>query len=197
MRRPTPAVAFSSLALAGALAVALVLGGCGAAAPSGGGHVAAAPPATLPARAVSYLPSTLKPLRSELLAREAGAPGLRQKLGVWGFVVGADRYFQGESHRLQLVDSRTLRFRTAAGADSYVTFTRGHLGSYLGSLPRIRRFETLERTGFLAVGQPCACHLANPAFLGVVSQGPTVTWLEINGPGATPRALASLIARAP
>jgi hypothetical protein len=158
-------------------------------------HVAA--PATLPAEAVSYLPSTNKPLSVGFLTREAGAPQLRAQLGAWGFLAGADRYFQGESHRLQVVDSRTLRFRSGGGASSFVKFMRGHLSSYIGLTATIRRYNTSGRTGFVAKGQPCACHLAQPAFLAVVARGPTVTWLEINGPEATPRALSSLIARAP
>jgi hypothetical protein len=183
---------------------ALTLAGCGSGAASSSGGAAGlssashvTPPATLPAKAVRYLPSAAKPLSVWFLAREAGAPQLRAELPSWGYLAGADRYFQGESRRLQMVDSRTLRFRSPAGASSYVQFMRGHLSSYIGSLPRIRPFATLGRSGILATGQQCACHLANPAFLAIVSRGAMVTWLEINGPGATPRALGSLIARAP
>jgi hypothetical protein len=96
-----------------------------------------------------------------------------------------------------VVDSRTLRFRNALGAASFVQFMGAHLSSYVGSLPRIHRYAAEGRTGIVAIGQPCACHLANPALLAIISRGGTVTWLEINGPTATPRALASLIARAP
>jgi hypothetical protein len=182
---------------------ALAIAGCGSTTPGDGSgaavisapHVAA--PATLPAEAVSYLPSTTKPLSVGFLAREAGAPQLRAQLGAWGFLDGADRYFQGESHRLQVVDSRTLRFRSSGGASSFVQFMRGHLSSYIGLVATIRRYHRSGRTGFVAKGQPCACHLAQPAFLAIVARGQTVTWLEINGPEATPRALSSLIARAP
>jgi hypothetical protein len=187
-----------------ALLLAATLTGCGSSATSSpvAGTVASslihlAPPETLAAQAVRYLPSSVKPLSVSFLARESGSPLLRAQLPAWGFIAGADRYFQGESRELQVVDSRTLRFRSAAGATSFVQFMRDHLSSYLGSLPRIRHYQTLGRTGILAVGQPCACHLANPAYLAIVARGPTVTWLEINGPGATPKALGSLIARAP
>jgi hypothetical protein len=40
---------------------------------------------------------------------------------------------------------------------------------------------------------PCACHLANPAFIGVLIQGNDVVWLEINGPDATPALLVRLL----
>jgi hypothetical protein len=169
---------------------ALALGGCG-------GGVAHAPPDTLPASAVPYLASSLKPISAASLAREAQAPGLARKLGDWGYQAGADRYFQGESRELQMVDSRTLRFGDASGASAFVSFVRSHAAAYLGSFPRLRHFASRGRRGMLAISQQCQCHLSNPAYLGVVSRGSTVSWLEINGPGATPRRLASLIGRAP
>ncbi len=184
--------------------VALGVAGCGSSAGSGpapgtasaSSHADAAAP-TLPADAVAYLPSRRKALDAAFLAREAQAPALTAALARWGFYAGEDRYFQGESRRLQLVDSRTLRFRTGSGASGYVDFMRGHLDAYLGSYPKLHRFSSQGRAGFLAAGQECQCHLADPAFLAAVAGRRTVTWLEINGPGATPRTLRSLIARAP
>jgi hypothetical protein len=124
-------------------------------------------------------------------------PALAHELSAWGFVVGADRYFQGQSHDLQLVDSRTLQFKDAHGASAFIAFVRAHAAAYLGSFPRVRGFASRGRIGIVAVAQECQCHLAQPAYLGVVAREGTVTWLEINGPGATPRRLASLMARAP
>jgi hypothetical protein len=173
-----------------AVVAALVIAGCG-------GGSRATPPSTLPAAAVPYLPSSLKPLTAAGLAREARAPGLSRNLSDWGYLAGSDRYFQGESRQLQVVDSRTLRFKSARGASAFVEFVREHAGAYLGSFPRVRGFASEGRRGILAVAQQCQCHLANPAYLGVVSRGPTVTWLEINGPGATPRRLSALLAHAP
>lgn len=158
---------------------------------------ASKPVATLPPHAVPYLPSTLSSLTAARLAREAGAPQLRRQLGAWGFLGGSDRYFQGESRQLQVVDSRALRFKSAGGAAKFVGFVRLHAATYLGSFPGMRRFSSRGRTGILATAQECQCHLANPAFLAVVAHGGTVTWLEINGPGATPHRLAQLIAAAP
>jgi hypothetical protein len=173
-----------------ALAAALVCAGCGA---------ASAPPAvpTLPASAVAYLPSTVTSLTPSFLARETEAPALRAQLGGWGFQSGRRRYFQGESRHLQVVDSRTLRFRGAAGASAFVGFLRGHLDPYLGGFAAVRRLESDGRVGFVATAQECQCHLANPAYLAAVAHGGTVTWLEINGPGATRTMLTALLARAP
>ena len=180
------------LALLGALAGAL--GACGS---SGAAAPPVTPPATLSAHAVPYLPSSLHALSRAELAREAGAPKLREQLRAWGFLAGADRYFQGESRQLQVVDSRALRFASASGAGEFVAFVRDHAAAYLGSFPRMHAFSSRGRTGILAVAQPCTCHLANPAFLAVVARGSVVTWLEINGPGATSGRLAQLIAAAP
>jgi hypothetical protein len=152
---------------------------------------------TLSPHAVPYLPSKVHTVTGATLAKEAGTPALRRRLRRWGFVAGSDRYFQGESRQLQVVDSRALRFKRASGASNFVAFVRLHASAYLGAYPGLRGFSSRGRTGILATAQPCACHLANPAFLGVVARGGTVTWLEINGPGASARRLTQLIAAAP
>ena len=97
------------LGTAGLVVVAGLLSACGSSSTTSSPPPVASPPATLPARAVPYLPSTLKPLTATLLTREAQAPDLAASLRTWGFQSGSDRYFQGESHRLQVVESRTLR----------------------------------------------------------------------------------------
>jgi hypothetical protein len=173
-------------------AAALVCAGCGA---SSAATTTTVP--TLPASAVTYLPSTVTPVTASFLAREAEAPGLRARLGGWGFVAGRRRYFQGESRRLQVVDSRTLRFRGGAGASAFVAFLRAHLAPYLGGFATVRGLSSAGRSGFVATAQECQCHLANPAYLAAVAHGGTVTWLEINGPRATRALLATLLARAP
>jgi hypothetical protein len=171
-------------------AAALVCAGCGASS-----STVTVP--TLPASAVGYLPSTVAPLTPSFLAREAQAPALRGQLSGWGFQTGRRRYFQGESRRLQVVDSRTLRFRGGAGASAFVGFLRAHLNPYLGGFAAVHPLVSDGRSGFIATAQECQCHLANPAYLAAVARGGTVTWLEINGPGATRRTLAALLARAP
>jgi hypothetical protein len=179
------------------LAVAAIAGaGCARSTSTGTGVAWSAPP-TLPARAVPYLPSSVKLLGSTVLAREVREPVLATYLGTWGFVGGSDRYFQGESRRLQVVDSRTLRFERAGGATAYVGFMRAHASTILGSFPVVKAFVSRGRSGFLAVAQQCQCHLANPALLAVLARGGVVTWLEINGPGADKRQLTRLLAGAP
>ena len=182
-----------------AAAVAVAVAGCGRSgdAPKGSATARSSPPATLAPDAVPYLPSSVRTVTEHGLAREFQAPALASELRGWGYVSGSSRYFQGESRRLQVVDSRTLRFRSPRGASAFVGFVRVHTGPYLGSFAQVHGFASRGRRGILAVGQPCQCHLANPALLGVVSRGATVTWLLINGPGATVRRLAALLSRAP
>jgi hypothetical protein len=158
---------------------------------------AAASPRTLAPGAVPYLPSTRKALSASFLARESQVPGLAGRLAGWGYVAGAQRYFQGESRKLQVVDARTLRFRGAPGASAFIGFMRGHLNAYLGAFSNVRSFVLGGRSGIVAAGQECQCHLANPSYLALLDRAGTVTWLEINGPGATRALLAALLARAP
>ena len=180
-------------ALTALTAVGLASGGCGAAAPRRPAHTTTLP--VLPARAVAYLPSALKPLTAARLAREAGMHSLKRDLSAWGFRAGTERYFQGESRRLQVVDSRTLRFRSAAGAAAFVRFVARNPTPYLGSFAGVRALTINGRPGKLLIAQPCQCHLANPALLGVIASGASVSWLEINGPRATRGALVRLMAQ--
>jgi hypothetical protein len=157
-----------------------------------------APPPVLAASAVPYLPSTTAPVTAHDLAADANIASLSDTISHLGFVVGAQRTFQGQSkHRLQLVISRTLRFTTAAGARGFVRFVRRHAGDYVGQVPTVKPLRSGGRPGSLIVAPLCACHMAQPALLALVSSGRDVTWLEINGPGATPATLAALLARAP
>jgi hypothetical protein len=183
--RHTPAVLLGAIAL-------------GASACGGADKVASGPPPpVLSASAVSYLPSTVHPLTAARLAREIRRPALAGELARWGFVAAAERSFQGESHRLNVVDSRTLQFSGAAGARAYVAFVRANAATYLGAYPMARRFVSAGRSGWMFRAQSCACPGATPLWLGVASAGPRVTWLEINGPDATAATLRKLAANAP
>ena len=147
--------------------------------------------------AVAYLPSTVRRLTAADLAREIRRPALARGPAPVGFTAAAERSFQGESHRLTVVDSRTLDFRTAAGARSFVTFVHAHVAAYLGVFPTVHRSAAGGRSGWTFRAQSCACPGSMPLWLGVTSAGRRVTWLEINGPTATARTLAALEARAP
>src|SRR5437588_691584 len=98
-----------------AAAVAIVSAGCAA---RGGGDAPA--PAVLRAGAVPYLPSSERTLSADDLAHDAQSPVLAGRLDGWGLRAAAERTFQGQSRRLQLVVSRTLVFDRVRGARAYV-----------------------------------------------------------------------------
>jgi hypothetical protein len=159
---------------------------------------AAAVPSALPASALSYLPSHATVVSSDLLAKDASLGSLPSTLDHLGFVTGRQRVFQGPSKReLQYVESRTLHFSTPAGAAGYVAYVRQHAGAYVGQIPTVKPLVSRGRSGVLIIAPLCACHMAQPNLYGIVSSGRRVTWLEINGPGATRTALAALLAHAP
>ena len=155
-------------------------------------------PAVLPASAVAYLPSRVSPVTTSLLERDADVSSIPATLGKLGFVSGAQRTFQGPSRRrLQVVVSRTLRFQTPAGAAAYVRFVHDHAGDYVGQIPTLKPLSSAGRSGWMIVAPLCACHMAQPDLLAVVSGGRNVTWLMVNGPGAKPKVLRALLAQAP
>jgi len=166
------------------------------------GHADSTPPpplpAVLPASAVAYLPSHVTRVTTADLTKDADVASIPATLGRLGYVSGAQRTFQGPSkHRLQVVVSRTLRFRTAAGAASFVRFVHDHAGDYVGQIPTLKPLRSAGRSGWLIIAPLCACHMAQPDLLAVVSGGRDVTWLMVNGPGAKPPVLRSLLAQAP
>jgi hypothetical protein len=181
--------------------VAVLAAALAGAAPAGCGGderaAAAPPPAALAAAEVPYLESRARTLTAQVVAREAADPALAGRLADWGYEGGSSRYFQGQSRRLQVVDSRTLRFRTPAGAASFMRFVRANPGSFFPGAGPVRAFSSEGRRGIVVEGLPCSCHLATPALFSALPRGTTVSTLEINGPRATVRALKALAAAAP
>lgn len=193
-------------AVASLVAVALLTAGC--ATSSGGQGSDSAAPASVaattpnPAELASLLPSdalkvdsTARYVTSELLAKDAPVPGLAVALVSMGFLRGVQRNFQGESKHISLAVSRTLRFADAAGAARFVAFVHSNRVDYFGIGAESAALRVSGRTGFVFQPPACACHMAQPDVVGIVARGDQVTWLEINGPDATPALLRELIAR--
>jgi hypothetical protein len=175
------------------VAAALWLSACG----GDDKRPSAPPPPTLPAAAVPYLESTERALTAPVVAREAGLPRLADQLAEWGYDGGASRYFQGQSKRLQVVDSRAYRFRTTTGAAAFMRLIRENPAAFFPGAGDTRDFSAGGRRGIAADGLPCSCHLAQPALFAAVSDGTTVRSLEINGARASRRVLRALVARTP
>jgi hypothetical protein len=143
--------------------------------------------------AVPGIPSVTRVLTANVLANDASIPALAANLRSWGYIDGRERTFQGESRHLMLVISRSLIFKDAVGAGDFVAFVQSNGAAYFGRTTTLRPLSAQGRSGWLFAPPPCACHLANPAFIGVLAVGSSVVWLEINGPDATPELLVGLL----
>ncbi len=146
----------------------------------------------LAASAVPGVPYTTTVLTVSELSKDAAIPGLESMFSSWGYVDGAERTFQGQSHHLTYVLSRSLAFHDSAGALAYVAFVHDNTTAYFG-VAGVQELTAQGRPGWQFTPAACACHMANPVEVGVVSNGSTVSWLEINGPDASPALLLSLL----
>ena len=169
------------------LALVLVaLGGCGG---------EAVPPQALPLLPASALPGLAS--TTEALERDDLAADFGLDIAFDGFVAGRERVFQGESHTLDRVVSRTLEFEDASAAKEYVDFVQTHVADAYGVGTATAPLQGMGRSGYVIDPAACACHRASPTLTAVALQGPRVTYLEINGDGATRAALEALLAEAP
>lgn len=167
------------------LIVLLLLAGCGS---------SAAPQAepVLPTDALPGLDATTEPVTADDLAADFGTD-----VQVDGFVSGTERVFQGESHGLDRVVSRTLEFESVAAAKAYVDLARTHVDDLYGAGTTAEPLEAGGRQGYLVDPAACACHRASPTLTAVLAGGPRVTYLEVNGGGVDPAAVEALLAQAP
>lgn len=174
----------------GWLLLLVALSGCGSAsAPSA---ALTSGPVLAPA-AVPGLPSVTRPVTSRLLSRDANLPELPDELARTAFQGGRERTYQGYSRRLTLVVSRSLQFREPSGAATHLAFLRAHATRMFGAFVTVRPLRAAAGRGWLFTPSPCACHLANPDYTGVVQDGRRLSWLEVNGPAATPSVLVALL----
>jgi hypothetical protein len=172
---------------------------CLVAACGGGGETAgAAQTAQLPVlRAVPGLTAEDRALDAAALTHDAPLPDLAGNLKRWGFVGGKEREFKGSSKTFTDVVSRTLLFRGAAGARAYVAFVADHAASYWGPGSAVSPVTSAGRDGFFVRGASCGCHRESPILVTVVSRQARVSWLLVNGPGATRARAAALADRMP
>ena len=173
---------------------ACLVAACG----GGGGAAAGAATADLPVlRSVPGLAAEDRVLDAEALTHDAPLAGLAANLRHWGFVGGREREFKGASKTFTDVVSRTLLFRRSAGAAAYVAYVADHAASYWGPGTAVRPVTSAGRTGFFVRGASCGCHRENPILITVVSRRARVSWLLVNGPGATRSRAEALAAQMP
>lgn len=171
---------------------------CLAAACGGGGSQAGSATTDLPVlQAVPGLAAEDRALDTDALSHDAPVPSLATNLEKWGFLGGHEREFKGASQRFTDVISRTLAFRAPAGARAYVAFVAAHAASYYGPGTVVQPVTSAGRSGFFVRGASCGCHRETPILLTVVSQGSRVSWLLVNGPGATRARAQALAAQMP
>jgi hypothetical protein len=171
----------------------LAVSGCGQAGTQHSPVISNAALPVLTTSAVPGIPSVTVRLTTADLAKDAAIRGLATKIASWGYLGGRQRTFQGESHHLTLVISRALIFRDATGAQHYAAFVREHQAAFFGTSVQAQRLPGQSVSGWMFTPPLCACHLANPALIGVLSAGSRILWLEINGPTATPALLRRLL----
>lgn len=177
----------------GVLLALLTVSACGQPGSQHGAVLSSAGLPVLATSAVPGIPSVTARLTAADLAKDAAIRGLAAKIASWGYLGGRQRTFQGESHHLTLVISRALVFRDPLGAQRYTAFVRKHQAAFFGASTEAQRLPGRSVPGWLFIPPPCACHLANPALIGVRNAGSRVLWLEINGPTATPALLVRLL----
>ena len=178
---------------AAALAIAACLASCGGPAR----HSHQAKPArqatgVLSVGAVGPLPVVTRELTAADVQKDSSQAGLAARLRRWGYLGGWQRTFQGESHRLTLVVSRSLAFRSDPGAAAFVSYVNKHLSSFY-PFAVSKPLALAGQSGWLIRPPLCACHMAEPLYVGVTAAGRQVRWLEINGPRANSTLLASLL----
>jgi hypothetical protein len=146
----------------------------------------------LPPSALPGLSSAAEPVSADDLAADFGAGA-----EVSNLVDGRERVFQGESHDLDRVVSRTLEFEDGASAQAYMDYFHSHLADAYGPGTSASPIESKGRQGYLIDPAACACHRAEPTLAALVAEGPRVTYLEVNGGGAKRDRLEELLAQAP
>jgi hypothetical protein len=112
-----------------------------------------------------------------------------------GFVAGRQRTFQGSSKDLTLVRDRELLFASAEGATTYLNSVRKQATAYFGEATGVTALTQGSRTGSLFVPPECACHGANPVLTAVLTDGPRLSWVTINGPLATKHRLQEVLSQ--
>ena len=122
---------------------------------------------------------------------------LAANLERWGFLGGHEREFKGASKTFTDVISRTLVFRNPSGARAYVAFIADHAASYYGPGSVVHPATSAGRAGYFVRGASCGCHRESPILVTVVSQRARVSWLLVNGPGATRARSQALAAQMP
>jgi len=158
----------------------------------------ASTPAPLPLLVSSPTPGLAEvtvAVTSQSLQSEGTVKGVADELTAAGFVAGRQRTFQGPSKDLTLIRDRELLFSSAEGANAYLNSVRTQSTAYFGEATGATAFTHGSRAGTLFVPPECACHGANPVLTAVLTDGPRLSWVTINGPMATKQRLQEVLSQ--
>jgi hypothetical protein len=119
-------------------------------------------------------------------------PELTAILADAGFVAGREREFSGKSRTWDHVVTRTLRFTTERGAQTYLDWLERHADDFLGdSAPA--KWAPPGEAGAAFVLVPCAsCKKELPTFLAGWRRDTVVATLLAAGTGANPTRFGAL-----
>lgn len=199
MRRPL-------LARAAMTAGVLVLAGCSLSSGSGPSPVAASPPAftgtdlreawdaLLPTSVLPRLTADHRTLDAQDLADEAGDPAVAVRLTEAGFLGGAERTFRGRSRTLTGAESRVLVFDGAEGASTFAAYLADHPDPFFGGPSLVTPLQVGEAAGAMIEPPLCDCPGAYPLYVGILTDGERVLWLQLTGPEADPQQLRLALA---
>lgn len=166
---------------------ALVLAACGSRDEESESARASAPaPQTLPAAALPELDSHARTLDANALADDSLDPeALGDVLVEAGYVTGSEREFSGKSRTFDHVVARTLVFESAAGAEKYLGWLRGHGADFLGRAEAADVTVPGESAVTFALARCGTCVKEVPAFLAGWRRGRVVLWLLAAGSGTS------------
>jgi hypothetical protein len=165
-----------------AVAVGLVLTGCGSESQETG-----PPPPTLPAAALPDLESRSRTLDVGALAGDALEPdNLADLLDEAGFETGNEREFSGKTTTFDHVVARSLRFGTVEGADVYLDWLREHGDDILGRAAPAKVVTPGESGVAHTLARCGTCKKELPTFLAGWRRGEVVLSLLAAGSGGNP-----------
>jgi len=141
------------------------------------------------------LSATTIDVSPQSLEHEGTVKGVANELISAGFVNGRQRTFQGPSKDLTLVRDRELLFTSARGATTYLNSVKAQATAYFGEATGVSALTHGSQTGSLFVPPECACHGANPVLTAVLTDGPLLSWVTINGPQATKKRLEEVLSQ--
>jgi len=150
---------------------------------------------TPPAGSLPGMQSRARPLPSTVLAAEViDHAGLRRVLERGGYAGGNEREFYGKTEVFNHVTEQVLRFGSAAGAASYLSWLRAHSAQSLGA-PRSIAATRLSPGGFIYRPQGCGCHTETPTYLIAWRHGNLALTVLASGAGASPGTVTALARR--